>query len=120
MSAVTAQGHDGQGDRIVAGKHQKIFRYLMNHTCHLRDVAGSFFYADDVGNFRQPLQCCGFNVDACSPLHAIQNNGQAGASGNGFVVLIKAFLSRLVVVRGNGEKPCAPSFSICCASSITS
>src|ERR1700691_4448051 len=101
--AVSAQGDDGQRDGVVAREDRETFGGLAGDCGDLADVAGSFFYAGDVIDPRQALQRCWLDVDAGAALDAVDDYGDGDGGGNGFVMLIEAFLRGLVVVRGDGE-----------------
>ncbi len=52
---------------------------------------------------RQARQRGGLDVHAGAALHAVDDDRQADGGGDGFVVLVQAFLRGLVVVRRDGE-----------------
>ena len=84
-------------------EHGEIAADFVEHRRHLADVARGFLHADDVVDFGEALQRGRLDVDAGAALHAVDDDGQADGGGDGFVVLIQAFLRGLVVVRRDGE-----------------
>ena len=70
---------------------------------HLRNIAGSFLYADDVVDFREALQRGWFDVDAGAAGNVVENDRQLDGRGDGLEMLVKAFLRGLVVIRADGK-----------------
>ena len=107
--------------RVVAGEHREVWRHLVHHRRHLTDIAGGFLDADDVVDFREPLQRGRLDVHAGAALHAVDNDGKFHRRRDRFVVLVQAFLRRLVVIRRDGENAVdAHGLRRSLASSITS
>src|SRR5271163_486234 len=101
--AASAECDEWKSDGVVAAQDDEIFRHLIEDGGHLPDVARSFLDADDVGDLCQARDGGGFDVDAGAALHAVENDGQIDGAGDGFEMLIEAFLRGLVVIRGDGE-----------------
>src|ERR1019366_3890274 len=91
------------GDGVVAGKHDEIGGDFVQHGRHLADVAAGFLDAYDVVELGEARQSAGLQVDAGAPLHAVDDDGQAGGRRNRAVVLVEAFLGGFVVIGGDGE-----------------
>ena len=101
--AVSTEGDEGKGERIVAGEDEEVCRNLAEDRAHLGDVAGSFFYADDVFDLRKTENGGGFDVDAGAALDAVEDYGESDVGGDGLEVLVEAFLGGLIVVRRDGK-----------------
>ena len=65
--AAAAERDEWNGDGVVAREHDEIFGDFMDHGCHLRDIAGGFFDADDVVDLREARSVAGSTLTPVRP-----------------------------------------------------
>src|SRR5215813_1688203 len=102
--AVTTEGKQRQRDSIIARQNYEIIRNSVSQCGHLSDVSRGFLDADDVGDHGKPFHRRRLQVRAASSRHVVEDDWQTRRPCDSAVVLIKAFLRRLVVVGRNGKQ----------------
>src|SRR5205823_9078581 len=101
--STSAKRDERERDRIVAGNHDEVFGHGVENRCHLRDIARGLLDTDDVLDLRQPLHRGRLEVHARASLHAVENDRQRYGLRDRAIVLEKALLRRLVVIRCDRE-----------------
>src|ERR1700756_2174813 len=92
-----------QCDCVIARENHKVVGNTGCDRGHLRDASGCFLDAYDHLYLCKTPNGSGFNIDACASGDVVKQNGFGHGLRNGAEVLVKTFLSWLVVVRSNGE-----------------
>src|SRR5260370_1372065 len=88
---------------MIARKNDEVIRHGIENRGHLRNVARGFLDANDVFDFSKPPHRSRLDIHSRAALHTVENDGQGNRFGNRPIVLEKAFLRRLVVIRSDGE-----------------
>src|SRR5579883_2946192 len=103
-------GNERQRDRIIAAEDAEIARSLADDVHHLSDISGSFLYGHVVWNLGKPQRGFRFDVAAGPARNIVHNDRYVLGLGNSLEVLVVSLLSRLVVIRSNGENAIGPNF----------
>ena len=102
--AAAAQCPEGEGREIVAGEHAEILGAGRDDFGALDHVASGFLDAGKVGKFPgKPAHHRGEHVAARAARHVVGDNGNVHGSAHCRVVVVEAFLGRLVVVGGDEQ-----------------
>src|SRR5690606_25450391 len=86
------------GGGIVTGVDQEVVATTLANLTHPVEVAGGFLDADDVRHLAQALDGFRQHVAGGAAGHVVENLRDIHRPGDGQVVLVQAFLGRLVVV----------------------
>ena len=101
--AATTERDERESDGVVPREYEEIAGDGVEDGGHLSDVSRGFLDSGDVLEAGEALHGGGLDVDAGASLNAIENDGKGNGGGQGFVMLVKAFLRGLVVIRRSGE-----------------
>ena len=94
-----AQQHEGHRRSVVAAVKRKILRRAAQQVGGTLHAAGGILQPDDAGHAGQAQRRVVRQIRHRAPRHVVQNQRQVDRFGDSFVVLVQAFLRRLVVVR---------------------
>ena len=98
---MTATQHERQAGRVIAGEYGKTFRNAVDQFDVVTDIAAGFFHADDIRNFGQTQNSVVAHADDGAAGNIINNHRNRSGFGDGFKMLVNAFLRRFVVVGNN-------------------
>ena len=97
--ALAAHGHDGHGQRVLAGVDVQLAAAEGDQVHHLGHAAAGFLDGGDAGVFRQLCRGGGQQVAAGAARHVIEDDGDGGCVRHGGEVGDEALLRGLVVIR---------------------
>ncbi|CWR02544.1 Uncharacterised protein [Neisseria meningitidis] len=95
---------------VVAGKDDEAFGRAVDEFDVAADVAAGFFHADDVGDFGKAQDSVVSHADDGTAGHVVDNHRNRSGFGDGFEMLVNAFLGGLVVIGDDGEGVVRPGF----------
>ena len=98
---MTATQHERQAGRIVTGEHGKTIRNAVDQFDVVADIAAGFFHTDDIRNLGQTQNSVVAHADDGTAGNIIDNHRNRSGFGDGFEMLVNAFLRRFVVVGNN-------------------
>src|SRR5215471_3123854 len=102
-NATTTERDERESDGVVTRENQEIAVDGVENSSHLSDVSRGFLDSDNVLDAGQALHSGRLDVHAGASLNAIENDGERNGGGQGFVMLVQAFLSGLAVIGGDGK-----------------
>src|SRR3569623_1780883 len=108
--ALAAEQNEFARRGVVASIDIQTLAAALQNVAGTIEIAGGVLDADDIGNRRQPLHRLGQYVTGGAARHVVEYLRYGHRLGDGLVVQIKAFLSRLVVIRRYQQARIGPTF----------
>ena len=101
--AVSAAEHEGQTGWVVTGKDGEAFWCVFDQFEIVADIAAGFFDADDIRDFGKAQDGVVGHADDGAAGYVVDNHRNRSGFGDGFELLVPAFLGGLVVLGDVGK-----------------